>query len=321
MLLCCYTATGTILLNGARKQMFYPQSRKAFTLIELLVVIAIIAVLIGLLLPAVQKVREAANRLQCANNLKQIGLGLQNYHSALNQFPNGYVDRQKAVANPLDLGHGWGWAVTLLPFMEQENLYKQINRGIPILDLSHQATVASVVKSYLCPSDSHGESFVPSGITQKVGPSNYVALFGTGEISEDPGRGDGVFYRNSNTRIADILDGTSNTLCVGERSSNLLKCTWVGVIPGALSVPPLNPGPIEPGHPLIMGHTGVWDPAKPPHTPNSKNAHVDDFWSRHVSGVNFLLCDGSVRMINNSINPQTWAAMGTRAGSEIVNLD
>ncbi len=297
------------------------RDRKAFTLIELLVVIAIIAVLIGLLLPAVQKVREAANRLQCSNNLKQLGLGLQNYHSVFNQFPNGYVDRQTAVANPLDLGHGWGWAVFLLPFMEQENLYKQINLSAPILDPSNQASVSSMVKSYLCPSDNHGESFVPSGISQKVGPSNYVALFGTGEISDDPGRGNGVFYRNSNTRFADITDGTSNTLCVGERSSNLLKCTWVGVIPGALAVSPLNPGQNELGHPLIMGHTGPWDPAKPPHTPNSKNAHVDDFWSRHVSGVNFLLCDGSVRMINNSINPQTWAALGTRSSGEVVNLD
>ncbi len=301
--------------------MLSSRTRKAFTLIELLVVIAIIAVLIGLLLPAVQKVREAANRLQCANNLKQIGLGLQNYHATLNQFPSGYVDRQKAVANPLDLGHGWGWAVHLLPFLEQENLHKQMNMGVSSLDPSNQPSVTAVLKSYLCPSDNHGESFVPSGISSKVGPSNYVALFGTGEISEDPGRGNGVFYRNSNTRIADITDGTSNTICVGERSSNLLQCTWVGVIPGALSVSPQNPGQSEPAHAMIMGHTGVWDPSRLPHTPNSKNAHVDDFWSRHVSGVNFLLCDGSVRMINNSINPQTWAALGTRSSGDLVNLD
>ena len=295
--------------------------RNGFTLIELLVVIAIIAVLIGLLLPAVQKVREAANRMQCANNLKQIGLGLQNCHSSWNRFPPGYIDLQKVAADPNDLGHGWGWATQLLPYMEQENTFKQINQGKPILDASNQTTIQTVIKSYLCPSDNHNNPFIPSGISQPVGPSNYVALFGTGEISDDPGRGDGVFYRNSMTRISDILDGTSNTICVGERSSNLLKCTWVGVIPGAKSISPLHPDQAEPAHPLTMGHTGVWDPNDPPHTPNAPVAHVDDFWSRHTSGVNFLLCDGSVRMINNTIRPQSWAALGTRASGDMANLD
>ena len=106
--------------------MYRQPKRNGFTLIELLVVIAIIAVLVGLLLPAVQKVREAANRMQCANNLKQIGLGLQSYHSTLNRFPSGYTDRQRVVSNPTDLGYGTGWATLLLPYMEQENLYKQI---------------------------------------------------------------------------------------------------------------------------------------------------------------------------------------------------
>ena len=298
------------------------KSRNGFTLIELLVVIAIIALLIGLLLPAVQKVREAASRMQCANNLKQIGLGLHNYHSTLNRFPSGYTDMQRVVGNPTDLGYGTGWATLLLPYMEQENLYKQINQSVPILaDPNNQTAIQSVIKAYLCPSDNHSTPFIPAGISQPVGPSNYVALYGTGEISDDPGRGDGVFYRNSMTRLTDILDGTSNTICVGERSSNLLKCTWVGVIPGAQSISPLHPDKPESAHPLIMGHTGTWDPNDPPHTPNAPVAHVDDFWSRHTSGVNFLLCDGSVRMINNTIQPKTWAALGSRASGDLVNWD
>jgi len=301
--------------------MYRKPKRNGFTLIELLVVIAIIAVLVGLLLPAVQKVREAANRMQCANNLKQIGLGLQSFHSTLNRFPSGYTDRQRVVSNPTDLGYGTGWATLLLPYMEQENLYKQINHSGPILDPVNQAPIQTVIKSYLCPSDNHSNPFIPAGITQPIGPANYVAVFGTGEVSEDPGRGDGVFYRNSMTRMTDILDGTSNTICVGERSSNLLKCTWVGVIPGAQSISPLHPDEAEPAHPLIMGHTGVWDPNDPPHTPNSPLAHVDDFWSRHSSGVNFLLCDGSVRIINNTIRPESWAALGTKAAGDIANLD
>src|SRR6266851_5083502 len=103
--------------------------RRAFTLVELLVVIAIIGILMGLLLPAVQKIRESAARIKCGNNLKQIGLALHNYHDTLNMFPPGYIDgNTDPFSTPNnDVGPGWGWAAFLLPFMEQDNLYKQIN--------------------------------------------------------------------------------------------------------------------------------------------------------------------------------------------------
>src|SRR6188768_2294581 len=130
-----------------------PVLRRAFTLIELLVVIAIVAVLIGLLLPAVQKVREAAARMKCANNLKQMGVGLHNYHGTFNRFPAGFTS-QPAVTDGESLGPGWGWAAQLLPFVEQDNLHKTIDFT---RDIAHSANAAARNRSlpvFLCPSDS-----------------------------------------------------------------------------------------------------------------------------------------------------------------------
>jgi prepilin-type processing-associated H-X9-DG protein len=172
-----------------------------------------------------------------------------------------------------------------------------------------------------------------NGNPVQVAHSNYVGIFGNPEITPDPGfllpdpqrslAHRGMFYRNSNIRIADVTDGTSNTLFVGERSSNLAYATWTGAVTGG-QVPPKMPdkynyGP-EGAPVLVLGHTGDASDV-PPHTPNSPVNHVDDFWSRHSQGVNFLFVDGSVRNINDQINPAVWWALGTRAGGESVSLD
>jgi prepilin-type processing-associated H-X9-DG protein len=157
-----------------------------------------------------------------------------------------------------------------------------------------------------------------SGTQVTVGFANYVGMFGTPEITDNPGAGNGIFYRNSQTRISDITDGTSNTLMVGERSSNLALSTWTGAVVGG-QVPPIKVSALgaEGAGVLCLGHTGV---ATEGHTPNSPLNHVDDFFSLHLQGVNFLFADGGVRVINNDIDPIVWQALGTRAGNETVTF-
>jgi prepilin-type N-terminal cleavage/methylation domain-containing protein/prepilin-type processing-associated H-X9-DG protein len=324
--------------------------RRGFTLIELLVVIAIIAVLIGLLAPAVQKVREAASRLQCKNNLKQIGLALHGYHDSLKRFPPGYVSTVGPGGPADDQGPGWGWAAHLLPYLEQEPLHRQIDFTKDIKDPANAAVRMSVIKIFLCPSDPGNQTFTVNALNDptpaystpvtdmngqpvQVAHSNYVGIFGNPEITVDPGfllpdanrasNHRGMFYRNSRVRIADVTDGTSNTLFVGERSSNLAYATWTGAVTGG-QVPPKKPdtynfGP-EGAPILVLGHTGDASDV-PPHTPNSSVNHVDDFWSGHIHGVNFLFVDGSVQSINDSISPSVWWALGTKSGDEAVSWD
>jgi prepilin-type N-terminal cleavage/methylation domain-containing protein/prepilin-type processing-associated H-X9-DG protein len=286
--------------------------RQAFTLIELLVVIAIIAVLMGLLVPAVQKVREAAARSQCMNNLKQVGIALHSYHDRLKRLPAGYASA--VAADNSDLGPGWGWGAYLLSDLEQAPLLQQINLNADIAAPANGSARVASLAIFRCPSDDSPLSFNASRTQATVGFSNYVGMFGTPEITDNPGGGNGIFYRNSKTRLLDITDGTSNTLMVGERSSDLALSTWTGAVTGA-EVPPRRPSLLGPegAGVLCLGHTGD---AAEGHTPNNPTNHVDDFSSRHIQGVNFLFADGSVRIINNSINPVVWEALGTRAGGE-----
>jgi prepilin-type N-terminal cleavage/methylation domain-containing protein/prepilin-type processing-associated H-X9-DG protein len=267
---------------------------RGFTLIELLVVIAIIAAMMGLLLPAVQKVREAAARMKCQNNLKQIGTALHNYEGVNKVFPPAYVTadtRRDGSAFGISYGDdyrngppGWAWGVFLLPYVEQDNLYRAFNLNEPCWSPANAAAARTKVATFLCPSATGGgEGFevqmqgadVRHGIpmTRSDGSrivfahSHYVTNAGIHQpwgrdtaycydydvpepVAANGGqlaRIDGPFYRNSKVTVAMVRDGLSNTVFIGEHSSVLSNKTWVGVVPGAATPPRLDlrPWPSE----------------------------------------------------------------------------
>jgi prepilin-type N-terminal cleavage/methylation domain-containing protein/prepilin-type processing-associated H-X9-DG protein len=291
--------------------------RHAFTLIELLVVIAILALLIGLLLPAVQKVREAAARVQCQNNLKQIGLACHAYHDARKSFPPGYL----ATASYPSSSPGWGWAAFLLPYIEQDNLYRQLNLTMPV---ESQSAIRTMVPVYLCPSDQPPDAaFALTDATfttlANAAPSSYAATVGQDASEVDALTGDGVFYRNSRTRVADISDGTSQTVMIGDRAWVQTKGIWAGAVDGAVTRPgPQNVWPTTtgPGQALILVHNN-WI-----NITTDADGGLDDFSSNHTGGVNVLFADGSVHFLRSitTDGPERRAfwAMGTRNGGEVI---
>ncbi len=294
--------------------------RFGFTLIELLVVIAIIAVLVGLLVPAVQKVRETASRAQCSNNLKQIGLALHNHHNTAGQFPAGYLSGFDGNGN--DTGPGWAWAAMILPSMEQDNLFRQLDLKQAIEAPVHQVAREVVIKSYLCPSDGAQAQPFPVGQRSaggqlatticRLAPANYVGNFGIGEPGVD---GEGVFYRGSAVRLADITDGSHSTLLVGERSFRHAESTWVGAVTGANHCPtPNSPLPLQilPSSNFVLGHTGETfrGPAYP--------EEINHFTSRHAGAGNYLFADGHVSGLAGGTSYPVYKALSTRSGGEIV---
>ncbi len=291
-------------------------TRAGFTLIELLVVIAIIAILIALLVPAVQKVREAAGRTQCANNLKQIGLACHMYHDTCKVLPPGYL----ATAVYPDTTPGWGWGAFLLPFLEQGNVYRQINFQQPV---QNQPVIATMLPIFLCPSDTPSSSpftIVDATMNPLAGaaPSSYAATVGDHFIEVDDPVGNGIFYRNSKTRLVDITDGTSNTVMIGDRAWSQTKGIWAGAPNGAIVQPGAQnvwPNTTEPAPAFVLVHNCRINSTLDP------DGGLDDFSSNHPGGVNLVFADGSVRFIRNILtmgNPvhDAFLAMGTRAGGD-----
>ncbi|MFO0954756.1 MAG: DUF1559 domain-containing protein [Isosphaeraceae bacterium] len=242
----------------------FPRRGRGFTLIELLVVIAIIAVLVGLLLPAVQGAREAGRRSQCLNNLRQIGLAIASYEQAHKVLPPGYVSNFTAAG--VDTGPGWGWAAMILPQMEQTPAFNAINFSLPVEHPGCSTSRLTRFYTHLCPSDtvkydwdvqSRDLSGKPTALLCQIASANYVGVFGT----SDPGvEGDGLFYRNSRISVKDVADGTSNTLAVGEHvSRSARRPAGPGRSPGPSCIPTTTTASATPARRTAPG----WSSATP----------------------------------------------------------
>jgi prepilin-type N-terminal cleavage/methylation domain-containing protein/prepilin-type processing-associated H-X9-DG protein len=330
--------------------------RPAFTLIELLVVIAIIAVLIGLLLPAVQKVREAAARSKCMNNLKQIGLALHNYEGSNGHFPPAGIYPKAAAAND-----AWSHLTRILPYIEQGNTYLQVD--FTLAANVQDAVTRQRIATYICPSELQDVGKPPTSTTGPGAinryPSDYAANVGTWKVW-DPNTGEGgdgaITYTsnpNGGNKVGDFADGLSNTVGYAEVKAYTYNLKTNASLPANTPIPaPTAAAVVALGGTLgstPSGHTS-WTEAQtfhngvtfvlPPNTPVTYTASdgttydVDQLTgnegsatrisfdavtsrSYHAGGaVNVLLMDGSVRSVTSSIDPFVWRAIGTRAGGE-----
>ncbi len=301
-----------------------PSRRSGFTLVELLVVIAIIGILIALLLPAVQAAREAARRSECTNNLKQLGLALHNYHGAFSTLPSGYVTRT-VIAN----GQGrpnntpfWGWGGLTLPYVEQESLHDGIKVGENILyeswiDPAILPLLQTPVGSYRCPTDNgpelnSGKVWMPAAYggpsLERLATSNYVAN-NTSRDSRwnDHNVGGGLFFENSQVRFAEINDGTSNTIALGERRwewvdiAGTIRTARAAIIVGVRR----RNADTARSDQLACGRTKL-------NYTGTNNAHGrEGYSSDHPGGANFCLADGSVRFISETIDADMGANQRT----------
>jgi prepilin-type N-terminal cleavage/methylation domain-containing protein/prepilin-type processing-associated H-X9-DG protein len=334
------------------------RTRSGFTLIELLVVIAIIAILIGLLVPAVQKVREAAARATCQNNLKQMGVAMHNYHDTYKKLP--YATR----ADVLD---AYNWSQQLLPYLEQQNVYKQYTTiNLPIQKTGDWpnahgfGTSAALIQArttiipvYLCPTDrSHvmNETHLPYYTRARgnyrgcTGPGDLYGnrvsnsgIGGRGVFNVTPGQIDGGNPRPLQTRLTDIIDGTSNTIMHSEALMPAMNnWTTIGDItlgnmggsmfstfltPNSTSADSIwGPCPVpqgDPGYTAPCASKG--GPRRPPgNSTNNQSLAYAGARSKHPGGVMIALADGSVRFVSDSIPAATWWGLGTIAGKEVI---
>lgn len=324
--------------------------RAAFTLVELLVVIAIIGILVALIMPAVQAAREAARRMKCQNSLKQLGLAMFNHEGALGLFPTGY--EQKVSPNyPAIPAFRWRWSAfaQLTPYLEQTAIYNACDLENPLYDQTgavlnsrgNQLAAQQQVPILLCPSDP-SSSQMPD---PTFGPTNYVLNSSSGRNGSTrlPPDADGVFFKDTKIRIADILDGTSNTAMISE--------TLIGAGGGGYSAVPPEKRLRERVYAWIGGQ-GLMTASKCAastdyradrntrwidgdayetlydhgYTPNSQNvdcistsANWKGARSKHPGGVNLLRCDGSVKFMAETIDATVWGNLASRAGNDIVS--
>jgi hypothetical protein len=217
---------------------------------------------------------------------------------------------------------GWSWAALLLPYIEQDNLQRQINFRSSVADPMNEPIRITILSMFVCPTDTKTGLFqvtTSTGLSYNAASNSYAACFGgLGEIWLVPGTGDGIFYRNSRTRIADILDGTSNTIAVGERASMFARTPWAGAIKdGLVNVEPDSPAgrnELQLAAVQVLAHAGA-------DGFNNRYCDADDFWTPHVGSGFFAFADGSVRPVAIGTDAAVLNALATRRGGEVISPD
>jgi prepilin-type N-terminal cleavage/methylation domain-containing protein len=296
-------------------------ARRAFTLIELLVVIAIIAILIGLLLPAVQKIREAANRMKCSNNMRQVGLACHNFHDVNSKLPP-----PRGTQNLIATGYR-GWMCEILPYVEQDNLSKAMYTNP--WNVGFFANYNKAVAAFLCPSDPRIGRMSQSQ-TPASGLGNWTCYLGvTGNNNTNaglawftPGPSNGIFEVGNNSNgqnFSSVTDGLSNTLMVGERPpAGDLQWGWWSVSDYDCLLSTRNPNwiyPTQSGLNPPCSSQGKYGPGDP-----KQNCHSNHYYSMHPGGANWLLGDGAVRFISYSAEPLISGPMATKDSGEVFNM-
>ena len=314
---------------------------RGFTLVELLVVIAIIGILVALLLPAVQAARESARRAKCLNNLKQMGLALHMHHDTYGRLPAGFVSQTTGTwpggsNDPTpESGPGWSLFAAILPFLEGSNLHAKIDMSRPIADPVNAEARRTPVATYVCPSDAQPRVIQ---ITDSGNPPqdantpvplvdaavcSYAGVLGDGAYEQLPFTG--VFHRNSEVRFADIIDGLSSTIGIGERTSRFSENSWAGVVPGqetvyareAKAYNPLLPSfRARPAITAVLVHVRITSSG-----PNNPNNSPGSFYSSHTSGAHFLNMDGSCRHLSSTVAVPIYRSLVTRNGGEVAVVE
>lgn len=327
----------------------------AFTLIELLVVIAIIGILIGMLLPAVQQIRETARRTGCANNIRQQALALHNYEGVFQRFPPAHCigmtwgddffrERPPGGINPSNgfpnIGPYWSWAMRIAPYIEYGNLHDAVNikewpwwQQFPDNSGNSGDIVGNRSPVFICPSDLRGDGVWTDGDHEAM-ITSYLGVNGRNQFKETGGQ-DGILYVNSKVKMSEVSDGTSNTLLIGERppSANLLygwqwagaggspSNVWFGTTDVVLGVHEYASKPGE--------SPEITDYFRRGETDDPENLHRYHFWSHHKTGGNWAFADGSTHYLAYTVdnahtspeNPSVLQQLATRAGADIINRD
>jgi hypothetical protein len=238
-----------------------------------------------------------------------LGIALHHYHDVQRTLPSGWV-----ADGDFDGPPGWAWGAMTLPFMEQNNLHDLIDFKDHIDEAVNAVARTRHLPFFICPSDRSSQKIFTltadhddvddhdhGALPMEMARANYVGVFGPHEIEDHPSHGDGIFFHNSSVRLSSVLDGLSNTLMVGERSSKLADSTWVGVVHGA-----------EEAMARVVGSAD--------HPPNDPAAHFEDFSSDHPTGAQFLLGDASVHLLESNIDAVVYHQLATRAHGEPVTL-